>query len=52
MNNIERDSRCRSAEKAFLENCTDLPLLLWNDMSEKELKAYYQGLRNREKQFE
>lgn len=52
MNNIEWDSRCKSAEKVFLGNCTDLPLLIWNDMSEKELKAYYQDLRNREKQFE
>lgn len=52
MNNIKRDSCCKSAEKVFLENCTDLPLLIWNDMSEEELKAYYQDLRNREKQFE
>lgn len=47
----ERDSRCRSAEKVFLENCTDLPLLIWNDMSEEELKAYYRNLRSREKHF-
>ena len=52
MNNIERDSRCKSVEKVFLESCTDLPLLLWNDMAEEELRAYYQDLRNREKQFE
>lgn len=52
MNNIKRDSCCKSAEKVFLENCTDLPLLIWNDMSEKELKVYYQDLRSRERQFE
>lgn len=52
MNDIEKDSRCKSAERIFLENCADLPLLIWNDMSEEELKAYYRDLRNREKQFE
>lgn len=51
MDNIKRDSRCKSAEKVFLENCTDLPLLIWNDMSEEELKAYYRNLRSKERQF-
>ncbi len=48
-NNVESDPRYKLAEKIFLETGTDLPMLIWNEMSKEELEAYYQDLRNREK---
>ena len=48
-NNTNDDPRCDLVKKILLETGVDLPMLMWSEMSEKELKAYYQNLRNREK---
>lgn len=48
-NNTNDDPRCDLVKKILLETGVDLPMLMWGEMSEEELKAYYQNLRNREK---
>lgn len=47
--NAKDDPRCDLVKKILLETGVDLPMLMWSEMSEEELKAYYQNLRSREK---
>ncbi len=48
-NNTNDDPRCDLVKKILLETGVDLPMLMWGEMSEEELKAYYQDLRSKEK---
>lgn len=44
--NIEDDPRYKLAEKILLETGVGIPMLTWSGMSEEELEAYYQELKN------
>lgn len=48
-NNTNDDPRCDLVKKMLLETGVDLPMLMWSEMSEEELKTYYQNLRNKKK---
>lgn len=48
-NSAQNNSRHKLVEKILSETGADLPMLMWSEMSEKELKAYYQDLRSKEK---
>lgn len=47
--NTKDDPRCDLVKRILLETGVDLPMLMWSEMSEEELKAYYQDLRSKEK---
>lgn len=48
-NSVQNNSRHKLVEKILSETGADLPMLMWSEMSEEELKAYYQNLRNRKR---